>query len=129
MNDAGILSAVFVAVLAAFYVIFLRPIQKDQAKHRQQIRDLRPGDQVLTTSGFIAKVKDIQVQEAGPTEIALELAEGVVFTAVTTAIAHRLPPKNEPAPSTSSRRSPSTSSGRSDTTASEQGVEGKSLSS
>jgi preprotein translocase subunit YajC len=140
LNDAGILSAVFVAVLAAFYIMFLRPIQKDQAKHRQQIRDLRAGDRVLTTSGFIAKVKDIQVQESGPTQIALELADGVIFTAVTTAIAQRLTPEDEHAPSKGSRhdespsaagpspskgtrnvespsetgRSPSTRSGRSD---------------
>jgi preprotein translocase subunit YajC len=90
MSDAGLLSAVFVGVIVAFYLMFLRPLQKDQEKHRQQIRDLRPGDNVLTTSGFIATVKDIQVQENGQTHIALELADGIVFTAVASAIAQRL---------------------------------------
>jgi preprotein translocase YajC subunit len=90
MSDAGLLSAVFVGVIAAFYLMFLRPLQKDQEKHRQQIRDLRPGDDVLTTSGFIATVKDIQVPEQGQTRIKLEMAEGVVFTAVASAIAQRL---------------------------------------
>ena len=90
MNDAELLSAVIFAVVAAFYFMFMRPIQKDQEKHRQQIRDLRPGDEVLTTSGFIGRVKDIQVQESGPTQIALELADGVVFTAVTSSIAERI---------------------------------------
>ena len=92
MNDAELLSAVIFAVVAAFYFMFMRPIQKDQEKHRQQIRDLRPGDDVLTTSGFIGRVRDIQVQESGPTQIALELADGVVFRAVTTAIAERITP-------------------------------------
>jgi preprotein translocase subunit YajC len=90
MSDAGLLSAVFVGVIIAFYLMFLRPLQKDQEKHRQQIRDLRPGDSVLTTSGFIATVKDIQVQDNGQTHIALELADGIVFTAVASAIAQRL---------------------------------------
>ena len=97
MSTEGILSAVFVAVLATFYVMIIRPMRQDQEKHKQHIRDLRPGDEVLTTSGFIARVKDIQVQESGPTHIALELADGVVFTAVTTAIAERLEPRTSPA--------------------------------
>ena len=90
MNDAELLSAVIFAVVVAFYFMFMRPIQKDQQKHRQQIRDLRPGDEVLTTSGFIGRVKDIQVQESGPSRISIELADGVVVTAVSNAIAQRL---------------------------------------
>jgi preprotein translocase YajC subunit len=92
MSDAGILSSVFVAVFAAFYLMFIRPIHKDQARHRKEIRDLRPGDQVLTTSNFIATIKDIQVPENGPTRISIELAEGVVFTALSSAILQRLTP-------------------------------------
>jgi preprotein translocase subunit YajC len=97
MSDASILSAVFVAVFAAFYLMFIRPIHKDQQRHRQQIRDLRPGDEVLTTSGFIARVRDIQVSESGQPRIALELAEGVVFVALPSAIAQRLTTSTEAA--------------------------------
>jgi preprotein translocase YajC subunit len=92
MNDAEILSVVFVAVLVAFYLMFLRPIQKDQEKHRQQIRDLRVGDEVLTTSNFVAKIKDIQVPADGQSRITLEIAEGVVVTAMPAAILQRLAP-------------------------------------
>lgn len=90
MSDAALLSAVFVGVIVAFYVMFMRPIQKEQARHRQQIRDLRSGDKVLTTSGFVATVRDIQIPETGQTQIELEMAEGVVFTAMASAIAQRL---------------------------------------
>jgi preprotein translocase YajC subunit len=92
MNDAEILSVVFVAVLGAFYLMFLRPIQKDQEKHRQQIRDLRVGDQVLTTSNFVARIKDIQVPADGQSRITLEIADGVVVTALPAAILQRLAP-------------------------------------
>jgi preprotein translocase YajC subunit len=90
MTDATLMSAVFIGIIAGFYVMFMRPAQKENERHRQQIRDLRPGDDVLTTSGFIATVKDIQIPEKGQTRIKLELAEGVVFTAVASAIAQRL---------------------------------------
>ena len=90
MSDAALMSAVFIGIVAGFYVLFMRPVQKENEQHRQQIRDLRPGDDVLTTSGFIATVKDIQIPPKGRTRIKLELAEGVVFIAVTSAIAERL---------------------------------------
>jgi preprotein translocase YajC subunit len=90
MTDATLMSAVFIGIIAGFYVMFMRPAQKENERHRQQIRDLRPGDDVLTTSGFIATVKDIQVPEKGQTRIKLEMAEGIVFTAVASAIAQRL---------------------------------------
>jgi preprotein translocase subunit YajC len=93
MSEAGVLSAVIVAVVAAFYIMFLRPIQKEQEHHRKNIRDLRPGDAVVTTSGFIATVIDIQVPASGRTQISLELADGVVFTALASAIAERLSPE------------------------------------
>jgi preprotein translocase YajC subunit len=90
MNDAELLAAVIFAVVIAFYFMFMRPIQKDQEHHKKQMRDLRPGDEVVTTANFIATVKDIQVQPDGQTRIALELADGVVVTALPNAIMRRL---------------------------------------
>jgi preprotein translocase subunit YajC len=99
MGDGAIMSAVFVGVIVGFYLMFMRPVQKDQQKHKQNIRDLRIGDEVLTTSGFIARVRDIRVPETGQTRISLELADGVVFEAVSTAILERLTPGSETIPS------------------------------
>ena len=107
MNDAELLSVVFVAVMVAFYLMFLRPIQKDQEKHRQQIRDLRIGDEVLTTSNFVATIKDIQAQADGQSRISLEIADGVVVTALPAAILQRL----SPAPAESSTQPASASQG------------------
>ena len=90
MNDAELLAAVILAVVAAFYFMFMRPIQKEQESHKKQMRDLRPGDEVVTTANFIATVRDIQVLEDGQTRIALELADGVVVTALPNAIMRRL---------------------------------------
>ena len=96
MNDAEVLSVVFFGVIVAFYIMFMRPIQKDQERHRKQMRDLRLGDKVLTTSNFIATIKDIQVLESGGTQIALELADGLVVTALPNAILRRLEAETAP---------------------------------
>lgn len=99
MGDGAIISAVFVGVIAGFYLMFMRPVQKDQEKHKKNIRDLRVGDEVLTTSGFIARVRDIRVPETGQTRLSLELADGVIFEAVPSAILERLTPGSESMPS------------------------------
>jgi preprotein translocase subunit YajC len=96
VSDAALISAVFVGVLFAFYLMFLRPIQKEQEHHKQEIRDLKPGDQVLTTAGIIGRIKDIQVPESGMTRIYIQIAEGVIVEAVPSAISQRIMPKPAP---------------------------------
>jgi preprotein translocase YajC subunit len=90
VNDAELLAAVIFGVVVAFYFMFMRPIQKDQERHKKQMRDLRPGDIVVTTSNFVATVKDIQVGEDGGTRLALELTDGVIVTALPNAVMRRL---------------------------------------
>ena len=118
MSDASLISAVVIAIVAYMYFTIIRPARKDQAFHRQQIRDLRTGDRVLTTSNFIATVKDIQVTEGGPATILLEMADGVVFTALAGAILKRVDDATENAPASDdvagSAVDPSTGSGRTD---------------
>jgi preprotein translocase YajC subunit len=84
--------------------MFMRPIQKEQEQHKKQMRDLRPGDEVVTTANFIATVKDIQVQESGQTRIALELADGVIVTALPNAIMRRLTESEARHPGTSGQK-------------------------
>jgi len=86
MNDAELLAAVIFAVVVAFYFMFMRPIQKDQERHKKEMRNLRPNDMVVTTSNFLATVKDIQVGEDGQTRVALELTDGVIVMALPNAI-------------------------------------------
>jgi preprotein translocase YajC subunit len=98
MSDASLISAVVIAIVAFIYFTVIRPAHKDQAVHRQQIRDLRPGDEVVTTANFIARVKDIQVPASGQTRIYLELADGVIITALPGAILQRLSPADAEQP-------------------------------
>jgi len=80
-----------VAVL--FYLAFLRPVQQQQKKQREQLLSLRVGDEVLTQAGFIATIKEVRVpEEAGPTVLILDLG-GTEVRAVASAIVQRLSPE------------------------------------
>ncbi|HWC29821.1 MAG TPA: preprotein translocase subunit YajC [Dehalococcoidia bacterium] len=108
MNDAELMSALIVGVVIAFYIMFWRPDQKARDRHKKEMRDLRPGDEVLTTSNFVARIRDIQVPENGQTRITLELADGVVVTAMPGAILQRLTPaaSDMPADEKASQKGP-----------------------
>jgi preprotein translocase subunit YajC len=90
MNSAEIGSIAVVAIVIAFYLIVLRPQQQDQKKQQQDIKDLQVGDEVLTTSGFLGTVKDVQIPESGPVQIVLDFGNGVVISALATSIAQRV---------------------------------------
>ncbi len=83
------------AIALLFYFAFLRPVQKERAKQRQELANLQVGDEVLTQAGFIAVVKEIRVpEERGPTEVILDLG-GLEVRAYASAIAQRLPPAEQ----------------------------------
>ncbi|MBE7518275.1 MAG: preprotein translocase subunit YajC [Thermoflexaceae bacterium] len=92
-------SVIFYTVLAvaAFYFILLQPVLKNQKAQRRAVREMRIGDEVVTTGGIIGEVKDVVTPPDGPTEIVLEIAPGVRVRALTDAIARRLTTL-EPAP-------------------------------
>jgi preprotein translocase subunit YajC len=77
---------VLVAVLAAFYFILLKPVINQQRKQRRDISSLEIGDEVLTTGGFYATVKEINTHEDRPMEILLEAAPGIVLRGTTVAV-------------------------------------------
>ena len=75
-----------VAVLAAFYFILMRPVIEQQRRRRSDISSLEVGDQVLTTGGFYAIVREMRTTDEGPMEIDLEAAPGVILRATPAAI-------------------------------------------
>ena len=90
MNAAEIGFIAILAVVLAFYLIVLRPQQQEQSRQQKDIKDLQVGDEVLTTSGFLATVKDVYIPETGPVQIILDFGGGFVIGALATAIAQRV---------------------------------------
>ena len=91
MESLWLIALVYPVVIALlFYFAFLRPVQQERKKQRQQLQSLRVGDEVLTQSGFIAVVKDVRIpEEPGLTEVILDLG-GIEVRAVASAIVERL---------------------------------------
>src|SRR5437899_12426503 len=80
-----------IAVL--FYLAFLRPVQQQQKKQREQLLSLRVGDEVLTQAGFLAVIKEVLVPgEPGPPILILDLG-GIEVRAAASAIIQRLAPE------------------------------------
>ncbi|MCC6238645.1 MAG: preprotein translocase subunit YajC [Dehalococcoidia bacterium] len=92
-----------IAVLAAFYFILMRPVIVQQKRRRSDISQLQVGDEVLTTGGFYATVKEIQTTDEGPMQIYLEAAPGVVLRATPAAVelVSRRAAEEQPAPAAS----------------------------
>ena len=96
MNTAEISFIIILGVMAAFYFIFIRPARQEQKRVEGTIRDLRVGDEVITTAGFFARVKDIQTPEEGPVQLILELGNGLEIRALTSAISNRITTAPDP---------------------------------
>lgn len=92
MNAAELGFIIVVGVIVAFYLVVIRPMTQEQKRQQQDIRNLQVGDEVLTTGGLIATVKEIRVPDQGPVELVLTLAPGVEVRALTGAVARRLRP-------------------------------------
>lgn len=56
-----------VAIFAIFYFLLIRPQQKQQAEHESMLKNLKPGDKVLTSGGLYGTINgfrgdDLEVQ-------------------------------------------------------------------
>jgi preprotein translocase subunit YajC len=77
----GIL-VVMVAFVGLFYVMAMRPQQKQRRAHQELMASLKKGDQVMTASGIYGTVKRVE-----DTVVVIEIAKGVTIKVVRRAIA------------------------------------------
>jgi preprotein translocase subunit YajC len=47
-------------IFAIFYLLVMRPQQKQRKQHQQSLRELKKGDQIVTAGGIIAEVIHIK---------------------------------------------------------------------
>lgn len=67
--------AMLVLVTAIFWFIVIRPTKKSQQEHEELVRNLVPGDRIVTVGGIYGKVRKVR-EEA----FDLEVADGTVIT-------------------------------------------------
>jgi preprotein translocase subunit YajC len=65
-------------------------VLQDRKAQVKAVQMLQIGDEVVTTGGIIAEVKDVVTPVDGPTELILEIAPGVQVRALTDAVQRRL---------------------------------------
>ncbi len=69
----GTFSMVMIAVIfVLFYFMLIRPQNKRAKEHRELITKLQKGDEIVTTSGFLGKVVNLDEQF-----IKVSLADGI----------------------------------------------------
>jgi len=90
-------------IIVAFYLVTIRPAQQEQKRQQQTIRDLHVGDEVITTAGFFARVKEIRTPEEGPVELVLDLGSGLDVRALTTSVLRRVEPAGSPSEAAAGR--------------------------
>src|ERR1700733_4385151 len=66
-----------VLLFVLFYFLFIRPQQRRQKEHQEQITRVQRGDTVVMSSGMIGKV--VRVED---TEVGVEIAQGVTVKVV-----------------------------------------------
>ena len=71
---AGIFASLLpvVAMIAILWFLLFRPQQKEQQRHREMIRALRKGDEVVTVGGLYGRIMAITEER-----ISLKIADGV----------------------------------------------------
>jgi preprotein translocase subunit YajC len=82
----------FIAIIALFYLMILRPQQRRAKEHQARIGGVKRGDTVVLSSGTIGKVVRVEEQEVG-----VEIAQNVTVKVVKSMIAE-VRARGEPAP-------------------------------
>ena len=82
-----------VILVAAFFVLVVRPQRRQMASHRALVSSLTAGDEIVTTGGILGTIRDLDDETVG-----LEVAPTVVVRVARGAIAKRLVPAADEPP-------------------------------
>lgn len=83
MQEFILLAFVMILALGAYWAMVIFPKQRDFAKRQRYVRNLFPGDEVITYGGIIGKLVSVEA-EKGIAHV--EIADGTVVRLVTAAL-------------------------------------------
>jgi len=78
-------------MLPIFYFLVIGPARKEKQKHQTMLEALKRGDEIVTTSGMLATIVDID-----DVFMTLEVSKGVKVKLLKGSIASRYAPKADP---------------------------------
>ena len=74
MQNSGIAQFIpLILIFVVFYFFLIRPQQKKVKEHREMVKNLKRGDEVITSGGIIGKVDRVFEDD----RIELDIADGV----------------------------------------------------
>jgi len=76
-------------LILALYWFLLRP-RIEKSGRKRDMENLKIGDEVLTTGGFLGTIKEIHIPDRGPVQVVIDFGNGVVVNALASAIAQRV---------------------------------------
>ncbi len=82
----------FVLVLVIFYLLMIRPQQRQMKAHREMIAAVKPRDRAVTSGGLIGKVTKVDEKE-----VELEIAQGVRVKVLKSMLSDVVPHGTNPA--------------------------------
>jgi preprotein translocase subunit YajC len=71
-----------VAIFAIFYFLLIRPQQKQQQEQDAMLKNLKPGDKILTTGGLYGTITKLQ----GDADLEVQFSQTVKLTLNRTAV-------------------------------------------
>lgn len=87
-----------VILVAAFFVLVVRPQRRQMAVHRALVSSLEPGDEIITSGGILGTITALDDET-----IDLEVAPSVVIRVARGAIARRVVAVDETSPDSGDR--------------------------
>jgi preprotein translocase subunit YajC len=71
---AGFLTSMLpiVAMIAILWFLLIRPQQKEQQKHREMVKNLKKGDEVVTMGGLYGRIMSLDAEK-----VSLRIADNV----------------------------------------------------
>lgn len=81
----------FILIFVFFYLLILRPQQKQGKQRKQMLAELKRGDDVVTSGGIYGKILNISEDDV----VTLEVAKGVSIRVTRSAVSGLQPAKDE----------------------------------
>ena len=75
-----------IAIFAIFYFLLIRPQQQQQKEHERMLKELKPGDKILTTGGLYGTITG----HKGDSDLEVQFAQNVKLTVARSAVAKRV---------------------------------------
>ena len=91
-GTAGFLTSMLpiAAMIAILWFLLIRPQQKEQQKHREMVKNLKKGDEVVTVGGLYGRIMSLDAEK-----VTIKIAENVKVDVERSKIARVLTPRIE----------------------------------